>query len=550
MPSPSTPPPAVVVDGLTFTWPDGTPVLRDVSLTFAVGRTGLVGPNGSGKSTLLRLVAGELRPDAGSVRVAGDLAFLRQDVAVAPDATVSDLLGIAAARRAVAAIEAGSLDPADFDAVGDDWRVAERALAELTALGLDADAALLDRQVSALSGGEAMQVALTGLRLARRSVTLLDEPTNNLDSGARARLYAAVDRWPGALVVVTHDRELLEHVDAVADLGRPGAPVFGGTFSAYDTHRAVLREAAERDLRDAEAVLRVARREAVEEETKLARRSAGGRKAAASNRYMPVVAGAKKRAAEVSAGRVRAVHAARVDQAVAARAAADRAARPVDVIRIDLPATAVPAGTTVLALASGGRALSIRGPERIRLTGANGAGKSTLLATLLGREVAHRAEVFGPGLVVTTPVAVPVGHLAQQTLALDVHRDALDAVRSAAPSRTPHEARVILARLLLTRDAPVRPLAALSGGERFRVALARLLFAEPAPRLLVLDEPTNNLDMASVDQLVTALEGYQGALVVVTHDEHLARGLRVDRTWVVERPDGGPAVVRDADLVR
>lgn len=542
---PAAPAPAVVVDGLRFAWPDGTPVLTDLTVTFAAARTGLIGPNGSGKSTLLRLVAGELTPDAGSVRVAGELRYLRQDAAVAPGATIADLLGIARARRALAAIEAGSLDPADYDAVGDDWAVEDRALAELALLGLAADPALLDRPVTDLSGGEAMQVALTGIRLARPAVTLLDEPTNNLDATARARLYAAVDVWPGALVVVTHDRELLEHVDAIADLGRPGAPVYGGTFSAYADYRAVLQEAAERDLRDAEAALRVARREAVEEETKLARRAAGGRKAAASNRYPPIVAGAKKRAAEVSAGRVRGIHADRVGRAAAARTEADRAARADDVIRIDLPRTAVPAGKSVLALESGGRVLSLWGGERIRLAGDNGTGKSTLVDVLLGRDVPHRAAVFGDALSVVTPVAVPVGHLAQRTLELDEFPDALTAVTSAAPGRTPHEARVILARLQLRRDAPTRAIAALSGGERFRVALARVLFADPAPQLLVLDEPTNNLDMTSVDQLVQALEDYRGALIVVTHDEHLARDLRVDTTWEITRPDdGGPAVVR------
>ncbi|GEN80194.1 ABC-F family ATP-binding cassette domain-containing protein [Actinotalea fermentans] len=542
---PAAPAPAVVVDGLRFAWPDGTPALSGVTVTFAAARTGLIGPNGSGKSTLLRLVAGELVPDAGTVRVSGDVRHLRQDAAVAPGSTVADLLGIAPVRRALAAIEAGSLDPADFDAVGDDWAVEERALAELALLGLDADPALLDRPVTALSGGEAMQVALTGIRLARPAVTLLDEPTNNLDATARARLYAAVDAWPGALVVVTHDRELLEHVDAIADLGRPGTPVYGGTFSAYAQRRAVLQEAAERDLRDAEAALRVARREAVEEETKLARRAAGGRKAAASGRYPPIVAGAKKRAAEVTAGRVRGVHADRVGRAAAERSRADLAARAGDVIRIDLPATAVPAGKSVLAIESAGRVLSLWGGERVRLAGDNGAGKSTLLEVLLGRDVPHRFAVFGDALSVVTPVAVPVGHLAQRTLELDGFPDALTAVRSAAPGRTPHDARAILARLLLRRDAPTRPIAALSGGERFRVALARVLFAEPAPRLLVLDEPTNNLDMASVDQLVQALEDYRGALLVVTHDEHLARDLRVDATWEVARPAGGPALVTE-----
>jgi ATPase subunit of ABC transporter with duplicated ATPase domains len=542
--SPSTAP-AIVVDHLSFTWPDGAPVLTDLTCTFPAARTGLIGPNGSGKSTVLRLIAGELTPDAGTVHVAGDLRHLRQDAAVAPGTTVSDLLGITSVRRAIAAVEGGSVDPAHFDAIGDDWTVEERALAELALLGLDADGDLLERQVTGLSGGQAMQVALTGIRLARPAVTLLDEPTNNLDGAARARLHAAVAAWPGVLVVVSHDRELLEHVDAIVDLGRPGTAVFGGTFSEYDAYRHVQQAAAERDLRDAEADVRVAKREAVEEETKLARRARSGRKAAANAKYPPIVAGEKKRAAQVTAGRVRGIHADRVEVATAAREQADRAARTRDVIRVDLPDTDVPRGKRVLELESAGARLGVMGPERVHLVGTNGSGKTTLVDVLLGKDVRHRAAVFGDGLLVTTPPTVPVGYLAQRTDELDGYPDALEAVRAAAPGRTPHEARALLARFLLTRDAPVRPVASLSGGERFRLALARVLFADPAPRLLVLDEPTNNLDMDSVDQLVQALDGYRGALLVVTHDEHLARGLRVDRTWELSRTGGAAAVVAD-----
>ena len=162
------------------------------------------------------------------------------------------------------------------------------------------------------------------------------------------------------------------------------------------------------------------------------------------------------------------------------------------------------------------------------------------------------AALAGAGFAVVQavggPEQAPARYRTEAATQGSIEAAVLAAVRDAAPGRTPHDARVILARLLLKGDAPTRPVAALSGGERFRVALARVLFAEPAPQLLVLDEPTNNLDMASVDQLASALEDYRGALLVVTHDDHLARALRVDRTWVVERPGGGAAVVRDETL--
>jgi ATPase subunit of ABC transporter with duplicated ATPase domains len=136
--------------------------------------------------------------------------------------------------------------------------------------------------------------------------------------------------------------------------------------------------------------------------------------------------------------------------------------------------------------------------------------------------------------------------LAQNLDGLDVFPTALDAVRDAAPGRTPHEARALLARFLIRGGRADQPPSTMSGGERFRVGLARTLFADPAPQLLILDEPTNNLDLASAEQLVAALDDYRGALLIVTHDEHLARDLRVERTWHVTKRD--PSIVIADDL--
>lgn len=176
--------PAVVLDRLTFTWPDGSVALDGVSGAFSAGRTGLVGRNGSGKTTLLRLIAGELTPTSGQLTITDEVAYLPQQLTLATDRRVAELLGIAAPLDAVRAIEEGDPDPAHFEAVGNDWDIEARAEVALAEAGLDPG--FLDRTVGELSGGEAVLVAVAGIRLRRAPITLLDEPTNNLDRDARA----------------------------------------------------------------------------------------------------------------------------------------------------------------------------------------------------------------------------------------------------------------------------------------------------------------------------------------------------------------------------
>ncbi len=535
--------PAVVVDGLSYRLADGTPILHGVDATFPVGMTGLIGPNGSGKTTLLRLISGDLSPTAGAVRVAGTVHVVPQRLSTA--GTVADLLGISGTRAALRAIESGSVDQRHFDAVGDDWDVDARAVAELGVLGLDADAAFLDRDAASLSGGEATRIALAGARLAGADVTLLDEPTNNLDTRTRRWLYDALDGWDGALVVVSHDRDLLERVDALVDLDPRGVVSFGGTFSQYRDQQATRQAAAERRLREADAELDRAKRQAQAELQRLAQRDRSARKERALGNVSKGAVDFYQNRSEKKAGSKSQLHSQAIADAGEARSEADAAARTADTIRIALPETSVPNGKEVLRLTVGGTRLDVVGPERIRLTGDNGTGKSTLLSLILGEgdDASWRDLVLGDAALDLAP-AVATGQLAQRLDELDAFPSAIEAVRDAAPARSPHDARALLARFLIRGERADQAPSTMSGGERFRVGLARTLFADPAPQFLVLDEPTNNLDLASVEQLVEALEDYRGALLIVTHDEHLAAELRVTRQWHLGR-DGEGMVVRD-----
>ncbi|QNE17961.1 ABC-F family ATP-binding cassette domain-containing protein [Kribbella qitaiheensis] len=504
---------------LFFAWPDGDVLFDGLSFVAGPVRSGLVGRNGAGKSTLLRLIAGRLNPQRGSIRVSGELGYLPQDLTLDVTLTVDQALGIAGIRKAITAIEAGDASEHNFSVVGDGWDVEERAEAMLGKLGLGSIG--LDRSVGELSGGETILLGLAAELLKRPDVLLLDEPTNNLDLRARRQLYDAVDTFRGALIVVSHDRELLDRVDQIGDLRRGDLTWYGGNLTAYEEAVAVEQEAAERMVRSAESDLRKQKKELAEARMKMDRRRAAGQRAFEAGGIPKIVAGNLKRNAQVSAAKHIGMHADRFDAAKEALDDAEEKVHDDEKIRVDLPKTIVHAGRIVLKLEdyllrTGLEAsLEIRGPERIALVGPNGAGKSTLLHAIVADE---------------KPL-VPYRLLPQR---LDLLRDDLSVVENLAlmaPTVENQDRRSRLARFLFRGRAADQPVSTLSGGERFRATLAALLLAEPPPQLLMLDEPTNNLDLSSVTQLTDALASYQGALVVASHDLPFLRSIGITR-WL------------------
>ncbi|WP_020129432.1 ABC-F family ATP-binding cassette domain-containing protein [Streptomyces sp. 303MFCol5.2] len=520
---------SVTCTSLAFSWPDGTPVFDGLDVAFGPGRTGLVGVNGSGKSTLLKLIAGELAPSDGTVRRAGEVGHLPQNVTLDTTLKVDAVLGIAPQRAALHAIEAGDASERHFETLGDDWDVEERALATLGELGLGHID--LDRTIGEVSGGESVLLRLAALLLRRPDVLLLDEPTNNLDLYARRRLYAAVTSWPGVLIVVSHDRDLLDLVDQIADLRSGGVTWYGGNFSAYEEALATEQEAAERMVRVAEADLKKQKRELVDAQVTLARRKRYGQKMSDQKREPKIVMGARKRAAQESAGKYRIMHEEKLAKAKERLDDAVEAVRDDDEIRVELPYTAVPPGREVLLLqdlrlAYGARVdggFDLRGPERVALVGRNGAGKTTLLRTIAGELAPEGGEAHAH---------VPLRFLPQRLDILDGELTVAENVARFAPGATNNRVRARLARFLFRGARADQKAATLSGGERFRASLAALMLAEPAPQLLMLDEPTNNLDMASVRQLTTALESYEGALIVASHDLPFLESIGITR-WLL-----------------
>jgi ATPase subunit of ABC transporter with duplicated ATPase domains len=511
---------SITLSDVGLRWPDGSTALTALSGSFGSGRTGLVGANGAGKSTLLRLVAGILTPTTGRIVTTGDVAYLPQTLTLHHGTTVAELLGIAAKMAALRAIEAGDVDERHFDVLGDDWDIETRADEALRDVGLSA--ADLDRRVDEISGGEAMLVAITGLRLRRTPITLLDEPTNNLDRNARARLTRLVETWPGTLVIVSHDTSLLEHVDDTAELHGGRLTVFGGPYSAWREHLDREQNAAAQAARTAEQAVKLEKRQRIEAETKLARRARTAKTNNENRKAAKIVMNQWASNAQVAAGKLRAEAADRISSAQQTLDAAESRVRDDEHIHLELPDPDVSHGRRIAELRGTNRTFVLQGPERVALVGPNGVGKTTLLEDLVLRRPARS------GAASAALLTERVGYLPQRLDNLDEQASALENVSAAASAVAPGVLRNRLARLLLRGDSVHRPVHTLSGGERFRVSLARLLFADPPAQLLVLDEPTNNLDIQTADQLVDALGSYRGALLIVSHDDAFLARLNLD----------------------
>ncbi|KQR01875.1 ABC transporter [Arthrobacter sp. Leaf145] len=522
--------PSITLTDVRLQWPDGTTALTGISGTFGVGRTGLVGSNGAGKSTLLRLIAGVLTPTSGRISTNGEVGYLPQTLTLKTDSTVADLLGIGPKLRALRAIESGDAAVENFEIVGDDWDIETRADESLRHIGFSGSD--LDRNVGEISGGEAMMVAITGLRLQRTAITLLDEPTNNLDRDARARLSGLITSWPGTLVVVSHDLSLLELMDNTAELHAGELTVFGGPYSAWRSHMDEQQAAAVQAAQAAKQAVKIEKRQRQDAETKLAKRARTGQSSYDNKKGSKILMNQRASDAQVSAGKLRSGS---DDKVNAARTALDEASsriREEERISLNLPDPDVPRGRRIAELRGTNRAFFVEGPERVAIIGANGVGKTTLLERVVAGESLpdndEVSDVVESGTAGGRLLTGRAGYLRQRLDGLDDAATTLENVQASAPSVPEGEIRNQLARFLLRGDSVYRPVHTLSGGERFRVSLARLLFADPPPQVLILDEPTNNLDIQSVDQLVEALNAYRGAVILVSHDDDFLDRLDLD----------------------
>ncbi|MFF9586155.1 ABC-F family ATP-binding cassette domain-containing protein [Streptomyces achromogenes] len=516
------------------------PLFSGLDLVVAPGDViGLVGANGAGKSTLLRMLAGLTPPERGELRLsppAATVGHLPQEPERRPGETVREFLarrtGVAAAQRAMDDATQALVDgaPGADDAYAtalERWLglggadLDERAEEVAGSLGLAVD---LDQPMTTLSGGQAARAGLASLLLSRYDVFLLDEPTNDLDLDGLERLERFVTGLRAGTVVVSHDREFLTRTVTKVlelDLAQRQINLYGGGYAAYLEEREVARRHARdeyEEYADKKSALQEraqTQRSWMDKGVKNARRKAGdndkiGRKfrSEASEKQA-----AKARQTQRMIERLEVVEEPRKEWELHMEiASAPRSGAVVATLR---DAEVRRDGFTL-----GPVSLQVDWADRIAVTGANGAGKSTLLGALLGRiplDSGHAA--LGSGVL--------VGEVDQARRLFHGPETLLDAFRAAVPDTEPVEVRTLLAKFGLKSDHVLRPAETLSPGERTRAALA--LLQGRGVNLLVLDEPTNHLDLPAIEQLESALDAYEGTLLLVTHDRRMLDAVRVTR---------------------
>jgi len=572
----------ITLDHISYAHPGEPPLFTDLSAVFSAPLTGLIGDNGAGKTTLFRLILGDINPSQGTISTPPRIAYLPQDLGLSGHQHLADIFGITKILQALDALESGDYSPYLYDTIGDAWDIEERTLAALAEHGFgpaltttdtQARRNLLMRPLSTFSGGQTVTAALTALLYSDPEFILLDEPTNNLDSAAKAQLFTTLEVLPCPALIISHDRDLLERVNVIAELhadrqGLAHLRLFEGNYSTYRQALDTEQQAAQRRVTEAKNRVRSAHREWVHAQEIISKNMAQVWK----DDQPDTIFALAKDASRQAAAKLRVLRIGKQEQAQEEYQNAQDEVRVQEKIYAELSQQPLPAGRKVLELhrvdsrgtnpqqvsretfttqqptkvdslhfspveadgesrqgtpAEHPEHLILSGPEHLRITGANGSGKTTLLEAIAHAKDPEYRSPVQPAYRVDYCLE---GAYIPQRITLDPQLTLLQSVQRANPGVSEQHLRDQLARLLFRRESVHHKTGELSGGERFRAAVAQVLLADPVPQLLMLDEPTNNLDISSVDWLVQALEAYTGALIVVSHDEDFCRRIRIDRT--------------------
>lgn len=492
----------------------------------------LIGNNGTGKSTLLKIIANDLQPATGQVQVVSQPYYLPQVAGQFNHLTVAQALRIDDKLRALKEILDGNVTEQNLTTLNDDWTIEERcaaALAQWQLTGLN-----LNQKLDDLSGGQKTKVFLAGISIHQPELVLLDEPSNHLDLSGRELLYNFIRSISGTLIVVSHDRKLLNQVGTICELTRSAITSFGGNYEFYQEQKKVSANALQQDIQNKEKTLRKAKekeRETMERQQKL---DARGKRKQENAGVARIMMNTLRNNAENSSSKMKQVHTEKIGGIARELHELRSGLSALDKMKFGFDNSNLHRGKMLVSaqevnhgydgnyLWKENLTFQITSGERVVLKGANGSGKTTLIKLLLGE--------FEPKVGTINYAEYRSVYIDQEYSLLDNGLSVYEqAQRFNTGTLQEHEVKIRLNRFLFPKEDWNKSCAALSGGERMRLLLCCLTISTHAPDLIILDEPTNNLDIQNIEILTAALNEYQGTLIVVSHDESFLQEIGIER---------------------
>ncbi|HEY6957134.1 MAG TPA: ABC-F family ATP-binding cassette domain-containing protein [Flavisolibacter sp.] len=482
----------------------------------------LVGNNGTGKSTLLRMIAGELAPAGGTITNDSKPYYIPQHFGQFNDLTIAQALRIEDKLTALHQVLKGDVSEANLELLHDDWTIEERcatALQQWNLENLD-----LSQEMNTLSGGQKTKVFLAGISIHQPQIVLMDEPTNHLDAASRELLYRFIQEATMTLIVVSHDRTLLNLLPVVCELHYDGITVYGGNYQFYREQKLIENNALNEDVKAKEKALRKAKeteRASLERQQKL---NARGKKKQEKAGVPTIFMNTLRNNAEKSTAKLKDAHTGKIDGLSSELSELRKELPGVDQMRLTFDDASLHKGKVLITaekinfqysdqpLWTRPLSFEIRSGERLALKGGNGSGKTTLIKIMLDElqpTTGHIYRALTGAVYIDQDYSLIDNDI---TVYQQLQRFNTSALQE-------HELKIYLSRFLFSKEAWDKPCVVLSGGEKMRLVLCCLVVSNKAPGMIVLDEPTNNLDVQNIEILTAAIRSYQGTLVVVSHDK-------------------------------
>ena len=524
--------PRLIVNNLSFRIENTAVAFSDVCLSFASLKYGILGDNGVGKTTLLKLLSGELAPDSGSVNCNGALLSIEQTHAsIAENATVGDVLSITKIIDALHHINSGDFSDHDFEIISDQWDIESRI--ESAMKHFNVSNIKMNSLFSSLSGGQKTKILLAKILVFQADFVLLDEPTNNLDKASRDILYRFIDEYRNGIIVVSHDRTLLNKMDRMIEITTKRIQVYGGNYDFYRHQRDIELMALEREFYHAKRTIKQVENTIQKNKEKHDQSVSRGKKSG-PEKLDKLTMGFKKDKSDQSKSRASIKEEKLIAEHLKSVSEIREKFEIKNQITASLDATKVFNGKIVLEIENlyfkyenqshfliHDFGLNITGPERIAISGENGAGKSTLIK-LINNQLTPMSGKIRLGVE-------QVAYLDQNLSFLDKSLTIVDNYLKLNPDSKIFDAYSSLAEFQFRNKDAEKIVAELSGGERIRAALAICLMSQYPPQLIILDEPTNHLDMRSIESIENILVQYQGAILAVSHDEQFLKNINIER---------------------